>query len=591
MARGALDGAPGFAGRQDGERVDRGELEGVPMGAPQDRLALEDRGEPRDGALVAETPEDLDQRATELGAAPAHVALEDVEQRRDGVDSVVVRDRLRGRDRDLVELIGERLGERLVGRFAGQEAEGADRLDLAAQACRARGLREDGEQRRTLEGTGEPQADARPVVVRAGDALQERRDRGLAARQHERMERGRDERIGQGTDPVDHEGHRSLSPLEQELCGPHAGLVARDGAVDQILEALSDGKLCEAGRSDARLGFGAAAASDGVVGEDLEGPVGLLAQSILPELTYPEDDFGGALGIRRVVGRVVELDEPGAQSLAAGIGGTGGGGAVVGAGARWEGRDRCGGGFGLGGRRGDDERRRHAERRPRRGRAERAGQRVRELVEVVESEAAAVPRRQRAQEGPDIAVCVGRSDQQLEESLQRIRGQLGIEAEALDRVLHEGAAQVREPAPRVEALGQRVHGEGLAPDAQLEGTCPGDVGGDRLEGALGEGPWAGRRARRRRETAQRTRQLEQDAGRIGRAAFPTGSVRTGDGPGSRRRSLGLGIAHGLLAPIGLPAWPLKATPKRRTRIDLQAISEFRLIFAFLVDGLRGARLR
>ncbi len=101
-----------------------------------------------------------------------------------------------------------------------------------------------------------------------------------------------------------------------------------------------------------------------------------------------------------------------------------------------------------------------------------------------------------------------------------------------------------------EPIGEVGEGESLTPDDDLERARARDVGRDCEEYPLGDRPAPGRGTTWRREAPQSTRQLEQDTGHVGEAACSTADLLTGAGHGQRLRGLDLGIAHGLLAPIG-----------------------------------------
>ncbi len=213
---------------------------------------------------------------------------------------------------------------------------------------------------------------------------------------------------------------------------------------------------------------------------------------------------------------------------------------------------------------------------------ERTRKRVAELTLVVDRETAGIPGGEGSHEGPRIFRVQGRAQEQVEESLEGVDCEPGVDAQARDRVADEGGVKACEATAGVEALGLLRQGEGLTPDAELERTRPGHVRLHGLKGAFCQGPASGGGVGVGGEAAQRTRELEQDAGRVGRRAGMPGVAYPGDRRGRGLCGVGFEIAHGLRIFIGLPARGLKP------RSDLQSHSGFRRIFAFWIDALRSA---
>jgi hypothetical protein len=76
---GPFDASSSFFGRQNGERIDRRNLNRMMMPTSKDWLSFEDGGEPRNSAIVSKASENLDERAARIRSICAQARSEYIE--------------------------------------------------------------------------------------------------------------------------------------------------------------------------------------------------------------------------------------------------------------------------------------------------------------------------------------------------------------------------------------------------------------------------------------------------------------------------------------------------------------------------------
>ncbi|MEM9177277.1 MAG: hypothetical protein AAGC67_18850 [Myxococcota bacterium] len=108
-----------------------------------------------------------------------------------------------------------------------------------------------------------------------------------------------------------------VAELEEQGGGAHAGRVRARGPFDQEVEASALGEGREARRRRAGLTGGAYADTDGVIGQHEQGAQAFFLRVLSPQVFGPDHDVVDAAPVGVVLDRRVELDQPGAQLLAA----------------------------------------------------------------------------------------------------------------------------------------------------------------------------------------------------------------------------------------------------------------------------------